>query len=256
MELELNYKHMRYFYFISTILFMITSCKKPDDRKCVKSVGNNAIKTIPMSDFNKLVLKKGIEYELIQDDSCYLLVNGGKNLINFIEYSEIETKKILIENKNKCNFLRNYSKSKIKVEIHFKEIDEIRYEGTSTLFSTDTLNFNFLKFEVIDACGTVNLILKANTLFADVPFGNGNYNLIGEVKHAELSIKSNGYCNTEKLAVTDYLKVNNESAGDMHILINKLDLNGKIVGSGNIYYKGEIKNNKLKEYSSGKLIKK
>ena len=231
------------------------SCKKPENRKCFKSSGSNSTIRIDLNNFDKLVLKKGIKYKLIQDDSTYLKISGGKNLLNFIEHDEIETGKILIENKNKCNFLRKYSKT-IDVEIHFINLNEIRYEGTEILNNLDTLFLNDFKFEIIDACGTVDLIVKANKIEADTPFGFGNYNLRGIVNEAKLSIQSNGFCNAENLIIKSILNVDNSSPGDMYINAENINLMGKITGSGNIYYIGNPKTNEVKCFSTGKLIKK
>lgn len=236
------------------LILLLFACEKAENRRCLKFKGAVSSKRLELPAFHKLVLKKGIKYVLVQDDTNYLSISGGKNLLNFIEFQEIEAGVIQIENKNKCNFLRKYS-SHISVEIHFVDMEEIRFEGTEDLTSRDTLHFQDLKFEVIDACGTFNITLKANKVMADIPFGFGNYILSGVVQNAELGVKSNGFCNTESLEVLNELNVTNDSQGDMYINANQNVIKGSIRWKGNIYYKGEILANELVYYDSGKLIK-
>lgn len=244
---------MRKYWHLLFILLLF-ACKKAENRRCIKFTGVDGSKRVELPAFHKLVLKKGIKYVLVQDDTNYLNITGGENLLNFIEFQEIEEGVIQIENKNKCNFLRKYS-SHLSVEIHFIEMKEIRFEGTEDLTSKDTLHFQDFKFEVIDACGTFNINLKANKVIADIPFGFGNYILSGIVQNAELGIKSNGFCNTENLEVLNELNVTNDSQGDMYINANQKVVKGSIRWKGNIYYKGEILADELSYYDSGKLIK-
>lgn len=241
-------------YWYLLIVLVLFACKKADDRRCLKFKGELSSKRVELPIFHKLILKKGIKYTLVQDDSNYLSIFGGKNLLNFIEFQEIEAGVIQIENKNTCNFLRNYS-SVLVLEIHFTKLNEIRFEGTELLNNQDTLYLQELRFEVIDASGTLDLTIHANKVIADIPYGFGNYILSGVVQDADLGIKSNGYCNTEKLLVVNELLVNNESQGDMYINADKKYLKGSIKWKGNIFYKGELIADQLHYFDSGKLIK-
>jgi hypothetical protein len=241
---------IKYLFFL---FIFLSACKKAENRACIKARGENASKQISLPSFDRLILKKGMRFLLVQDKENYLNIIGGKNLLNFISFNVLENGEIEIQNTNKCNFLRKYS-SDIMVEIHFKSLKEIRFEGTEELSSKDTLNLLDFKFIVIDACGTFNITLKANYLEADIPYGYGNYILSGTVENAYLQIKSNGFCNTEKLKILNELSVNNESQGDMYINADQKILNGSIKWKGNIYYKGKLKGDELKYYDTGKLI--
>ncbi|MBI2258748.1 MAG: DUF2807 domain-containing protein [Flavobacteriia bacterium] len=243
------------FIIFSLIIGSVFSCKKAEDRKCWKRAGNEDIKIVYLNNFPQLLLKKGIHYELIQDSLNQIEIIGGKNLIQFIDIQETESNSISISNNNKCNFLRKYEKNIIKVKIHFTQLSYIRYEGTENLINKDTLHFQDFKFESIDACGSSHLILKANNLEALAPMGNSNFTFSGEVENLKLDIRDYSYCNTLFLKVKNNLNVINESFNDVYINADQNQLTGKIIGAGNVYYKGNLLSNELKIFGSGKLIK-
>lgn len=238
-------------FFIS--LFLIFSCKKAEKRSCFKSAGQDVNKIIELQDFQKLKLKKKLKYILVQNDSTYLKILGGKNLVNFVHWKISDDGFLEIFNDNKCNFLRD-QKNVITVEINFKNLNEIMFEGSETLECKDTLELNTLRFVVLDACGTFNLKLKANFVDGHVSYGWGDYSICGIVQSAILGIKSNGYCHLENLKVLDQYELFNESFGDMHIHATNSKLSGYIAGQGNIFYKGTPLSNKINIYGKGKLI--
>ena len=108
-----------FFFFLVPIFFI--SCKKEEDRSCFKTTGSIIDKIIPLGSFSKIHLGPYIQYELIQDTMNFIEISAGENIINFIS-SDIEDGKLLIENNNKCRFLR-YKKEKVIAKIHFININ-------------------------------------------------------------------------------------------------------------------------------------
>ncbi|MES2589395.1 MAG: DUF2807 domain-containing protein [Bacteroidota bacterium] len=235
------------------ILFLLFACKKPEDRKCYKSTGENSVRIVYLADFNKLVLKKKLKYVLVQNDSSYLKIIGGENMLNLVSYELNEEGSLEVFNENKCNFLRDLKES-ITVEIHFKDLSEIQFEGSETLDCPDTLNLNNLKFVILDACGTMNLKINANSVDGEVAYGWGDYTILGQVQNAQLGVRSNGYCNIENLRVLGDFKLKNESVGNMYINATNSNLSGHISGKGNIFYKGLPLTNTVSMLGEGKMI--
>jgi hypothetical protein len=236
------------------LIFCFFSCKKSEERACFKPIGKDSFKIIYLENFEKLKLNKNLKYVLVQDDSSYLKIIGGENLINFVALKMNEGF-LEIHNENKCNFLRDQN-NKIEVEIHFKNLSEIYYQGSEKLICKDTLKLNNFFFVILDACGTFDLKIDCNFLSGNISFGCGDYKVLGKAKNASMEIKSNGYCNIEKLQVESNLFLVNESVGDMHVNVENTILGGYISGKGNIYYSGNPLINELKFYGSGKFIKK
>ncbi len=250
--LGFKFKYMKNIAFF-LLIFSFLACKKAEHRKCMKSTGENSIRIVALPDFVKLKLKKKLKYILVQNDSTYLKISGGKNMLNLVSWKIADDGFMEIFNENKCNFLRDL-KDAITVEIHFKDLNEIMFEGSETLFCPDTLKLNSLSFTILDACGTFNLKIKSNELRGDVAYGWGDYTVEGISENATIAVKSNGFCNVEKLKVNNKYELINESVGDMHVNVSDAKISGYISGKGNIFYKGNPIENEVKLFGEGKMI--
>ena len=243
---------MRQLLFILPFLLLF-SCKKAEDRSCYKASGEKNTVDVPLPDFDKLVLHKKLRYVLVQDDTNFLRISGGKNLLNFIRWEETEDGKISVFNENKCDFLRDL-KSICTVEIHFKTLNDIRYEGSDRLTNADTLHLNLFNLLIVDCSGSVELTVKANYLTADIAESYGDYTCHGSAENTVFSARNNGYCDVRDFKTNNKLHVTNKSTGDMYINASGCLLEGFIGGSGNIYYTGEALSVQMEYFSSGKLI--
>lgn len=236
-----------------TLFFGLFACKKAEERSCFKSSGEKTSLHVSLPDFDKLVLNKKLDYTLVQDDSTYLEISGGKNLLNFVEWKETEAGKIEISNSNKCNFLRDLS-AKISVEVHFKNLSEIRFMGSEMLRNKDSLKFDNLYLLVVDCSGSVDITVDAKFLKCEVSDGYGDYTLHGKIENADFGLRANGYANCQDVQISSSLKVVNKSVGDIYVNANNCNLSGYIAGSGNVYYKGNPITKQIELLNSGKLI--
>lgn len=243
---------------IWTLLFFVVvliSCKKAEFRSCVKSAGPDAERVVDLEHFDQLFLREKIKYVLVQDTVEKVVIKGGKNLLNFID-CKVTDALLEISNENKCAFLRSI-KHKVTVEIHFKELINIRYEGTETLTNKGQLNVGWLTFLVRDGAGPVNLNLKAQAIYAGVSHGWGDFTFTGEVGHLNLNIRSNGYCDTYGMIVHDSLTVISNTPGIVKVNADNTYLKAELSGSGDVWYKGmTLADPIVYQYSTGKLIKK
>ena len=236
----------------SFILLSLVSCKKVEDRNCVKFVGAEQVKIIDLPFFNKLQLYERIKFELVQDSVNKVILRGGKNLLTKIGF-KISEDTLIINNNNKCNFLRDYSKI-VTAEIHFQELNQLRYFGTEILSNKGVLNLPWFNLSIESSSGSVNLNLNSNVIYASS--GNyGDFNLAGKTNVAYLSINNNGYCNTSNLLVIDSIKVSSKTMGIMKVNADNTLLNAEIINGGNIFYKGTPSSIFLKKTGKGELIK-
>lgn len=241
--------------FIFVGLWLLQACTKADNRRCFKSAGEDAEKEIPLESFNKLLLREKIQYVLVQDTVEKIVLKGGKNLLNFIEYSIVDGK-LEVSNENTCAFLRSFKK-KVIAEIHFKELINLHFEGTEPLTNEGTLQLNWFTFLIRDGAGSVDLRINADAVYATVSHGWGDFTFSGQVNHANLNVKSNGYCNTYGLQVMDSITVVSNTQGTLKVNAANTQFKAEINGDGDIWYIGNpIGTPIFNRYGKGELLKK
>lgn len=245
---------MRTFFFL-LVMASFVSCKKAEFRSCVKSAGEEREREVLLEPYTTMFLREKVKYVLVQDTVEKVILKGGKNLLNFIE-CKVTDGQLEISNLNQCAFLRSY-KHKVTAEIHFKDLINIRFEGTEPMTNVGTLNVGWLTFLIRDGAGPVNLKLNAEAIFAGISHGWGDFTFSGEVGYMNLNIRSNGYCDTYGMKVRDSLTVISNTPGLVKVNADQVPLVAELSGSGDIWYKGNTLGAPIVyQYSTGKLIKK
>jgi hypothetical protein len=216
---------MKWIFYLFLFFFLL-SCNKAEDRKCFKKIGKVVEKTINVPPFHLLHLLPKIEYVLIQDSTDKLVIKGGENLINFIEW-KVNDSKLEIKNTNACNFLRKLDHV-IVVEIHFTKLINILFEGSEKLSTKGKLKTDYFVLHIVDGAGPVNINIEAITLQADIAHGWGDYTLSGKANYARIAARSNGFCDTYQLILKDSIRVENQSAGNLKVNADGIALRGEI----------------------------
>lgn len=250
-------ENMKALALLSPLLFCLTylsSCKKEENRRCFKSRGPLTEVKMDLPSFDRLRLDKNILFHLVPDSSDYLLVKGGKNLVNWISWDYDSYHNLHIQNKNKCSFLRTYEED-LEVEIHFKNINYLRVSCTRPVSCSDSIRANYFKLVVMDGSAPVQLILSCTTLNAEVLQGWGSYSLSGICDTAYLKLRSNGEGDAANLAIRREANFSSNSVGDLVLNANNIPLLGDIEHSGDVYYQGTPSSILYTNPGSGKLIK-
>ena len=238
--------------YIITILFFAISCKKAEDRACLKFVGDEASKSIALEQTDSLYLYDNLIYTLVPDTSNFIELKGGENLLNHIECSNYHDK-LEVRNKNKCNFLRSYKK-KVEAYIHFKEIKFIHFEGAEKLTNEDTIVSGELRIFIRDGAGPVDLTVKNTYLSVVVTHGWGDFTMHGKTTNAFLNCNTNSFCNTLDLMVDNDLKVFSNTGGKMLVNAQGTFLNAIIKRNGDILYTGVPSSIELDDQGDGELL--
>ncbi len=238
-------------YFL--LFICIFSCKKAQDRSCLKSTGKMGTKEISIPSCTKLELYENIEYVLIQDSLNKVVLIGGENLLNEISVTNSD-ETLTIKDMNNCNFLRSYSK-KIIAEIHFKSISVVNYFGTKPLTNIGTLKLTEFSLNFNEGSGSVTLDINSDFVYANISNGYGDFTLTGSSNYANIKVNGNGYCNTYGLVVNDSISIVSNTVGSLKINADKLDLRAETKNGGNIYYLGAPSIKIFNKYGTGDLIK-
>lgn len=245
---------MRILIIFITVVAVLSSCKKAEDRACFKSFGEDTVKEVEVESFQSLFLGAHINFVLVQDTEEKIVVLGGKNVVNFIS-SNVVDGKLTIQNNNKCNFLRSYKKS-ITVEVHLIDISSIDYEGTHPLTCANVLTCPELLIVIKEGAGEFNLNINNDVLKTTISNGWGNMIISGTTKYARLEATSNGFIDSYGLTIQDSIHAISKTPGTVKINVANALLRSETSSSGDIWYKGTPTLIDHNQYGTGELIDK
>jgi hypothetical protein len=244
---------MRFLLFIFSIVLLV-SCKKAEDRECMKSAGKQTSLEIALSDFKKLRVGPKIEVVLVQGAENKLVVHGRENVIKHISHDINEEGVLMLVNNNRCNFLRSFEKNKVKVEVHFIDLNDLFFEGTFDLTTKGVINTNNIKLNIQDGGATVYLQLNCYRIEANQGHGYGDFVLSGECHDANLRVTSNGFADATGLKVNNELIVISNTPVSSSVNVDGAKTTIEIGGSGNVKYIGQPLTMKIVKYGTGQLI--
>ena len=227
---------MRTLIFIAIILIftVLCSCEKFNDGKCLKSVGQIIDELRTVDPFCKIYIEGDVDLELEWDSTLTVSVEAGKNLQDAIDL-KVESNTLHIENKLKCNWLRDLD-TPIIVKIKTPCLREIVNEGQGDIYSTNYINSSYFKIYNISTAGDVRLALNCDTTFVHMEASNSNVYLDGFSADHYVYFSGTGSLYSKDLTTLKSF-VNNYSIGNFRI--NALDfLRAEVHSRGSIIYDG------------------
>jgi hypothetical protein len=240
-----------YLLLFGVIIFF--SCKKAEDRKCLKFAGDESERIVNVDiDIDTLFLYDNLYYSLIQGEEAKVVLSGGENLLSHINL-DFSNGTLTITDENKCKFLRSY-KNKIHAKIYVDSISYIYYEGGKELKSIDTLRSNEMRLIIRDGAGSTDLTLRNGYTSAIVTHGFGDFTLRGSTQIGFLNCNTNSFCDTRSFQVVDELIVKSNTVGKMLINANQTKLFADILQRGNIEYVGYPTSISINSFGEGQLI--
>ncbi len=237
-------------FFLSVTV--LSSCKKPEDRKCWKSTGVDSELEIDLPEFKDLWLGPHMNFVLVQDSVCKAVVKGGKNLINLIEFNMVDDQ-MQVVNGNSCAFLRSYKKE-VTVEIHINHLDKLQFEGTKPLICQNQLKQEYLSLVIRDGAGHVDFDIDGKNLMLIITHGWGNFNLHGKLNYLKLEMNGSGFGSAYDIDVKDSVHVISNSSDDVKVDIDSVLFRGQTKSLGSIYYRGNPTLLEFNKYGDGTLI--
>lgn len=245
---------MRLSFFYIIFGLVLLSCKKPEDRSCVKSAGEETEITHYVDAFNKLDIGPNMKVILVQDSEEKIIVRGGKNLVNFVQF-DVTDGTLTLKNENKCNFLRSY-KHEIEVEVHLVDLINVLFKGTKELKCANQLNLSFLTFVIQEGAGTCNLNLNCNSVYFVSGFGWGNYVVEGTANYARIDLRDNGFGDFTDFHLQDSVTVISSSSEKMEVNLDGIPARVETSSYGDIWYVGTPTFLEYNRYGEGELIDK
>jgi len=239
------------FIFYCSVFLIFISCTKENKCHCIKTTGKIIKKEILLSDFNEIQINNIFDVYITNDTVNKIVIEGGKNIVPFIT-SEVNNQSLKISNKNKCNWLRSYKKE-LNLYISAKSLNSIIINGESNIYSTNTIICHELNVVVNSGIAKADLTINSDIAHLTVHAATGDYTLRGKTGTGYLYSFGTCYIMATDLEC-DFMYITNKSTGNDFISVKK-EIGAEINGSGNIYYNGNPATIKIKETSSGRLIK-
>lgn len=245
---------MKKLFEIGFVLFLILtffSCGK--DSSCLKNTGKQQIEDRSIvSNITEIILKDNIDLVLTQDSIPSLKVEGGENLLPYIN-TTINGNTIEITNDNNCNFLRSYDKP-VTVYLSIPNIHFIDYTGYGNITTTNTFNLYYLKFDTKGGTGSINMSLNVEDLEIKGHTGPADFTISGKADKVFIFSGGQGWFYMENL-LANSMHVSHEGTGDVIVNV-KNDLRVELRSLGNVVYYGNPIVNLTEHTGNGEVIKK
>lgn len=212
----------------------------------IKGNGNLIKKTISTSEYDEINIGGFFDVIFVNGKEGNISIEGEENIIPFIEI-EVQDGNLSIKFKKNMN-IKTSKKHTITVPI--TKISKISLGGSGNIS-----NENIIKSEdfsvSLGGYGNIKLQLETSTTNINIG-GSGNIDLSGKTNQFICSIAGAGNVNAFELNSEDS-NATIAGSGSVKMTANK-KIRAKIVGSGNIYYKGNPTKKDVKSVGSGKII--
>jgi hypothetical protein len=244
---------MRLFAYILFISTYFISCKKAEERNCLKTTGKLDSLDIYTDGFHELNLGKRLNYNLVSDSINFVRIKGGKNLIRLVK-TEVIDGILYIEDKNRCNFLRDLGKI-LEIEIHYTHLNRIDGRISHNLKTRDTIFGDYFNLRISGASGNAHILVNTDFINGFSNDGNSDYYFYGKTKFAHIQAHSIGFADVRQLIVSEKLEITSTSIRDIYCRADGIPLIVNLSSTGNVYYKGTPTEITLNKTGSGNLIK-
>jgi hypothetical protein len=227
-----------------------TSCKKGH----LHGVGKMIIETRYPHAFHSVNISDNISvnFYFSESEEKRLVIQGGELLLPNVK-TIVKDSILYLSNENKWNWIRNYSKSNININIYTDQIQYIKYNGYKDIYFFDTLKVTTFEFETSGGMGKIDVKLSAENTSFIIHKGSPDLYISGNSQDFYLYNNAHGKVNALDFNVQD-LKVHVKSTADCYVAPHST-IGATIEYLGNVYYKNNPQILWLVEKHTGKLIK-
>lgn len=195
----------------------------------IRGEGDIVKQEIVLDEINGIALGISADVYLTQDATQKVIIEAQQNIIDNIE-REVRGGVWKIHHK------KNVGKAKsIKIHISLNTLEEVAIAGSGSVSTTETFrDLSDLNLRV-SGSGEMQLAFVAGDVEMAIA-GSGEMNLSGEARDIEIAISGSGDINARDLAARDCdVAISGSGSASLHA---NGELDVRISGSGDVYYKG------------------
>jgi hypothetical protein len=210
-------------------------CESEQLDDCFTPYGKIQTESRTLPSFDKLELYGRVDLDFYSANEYKAMVETGKNLMEQM-ITEVKEGKLIIRNKNTCNWVRSYNKP-LKVHLYAPLLREFLYYGSGTVQFMDTLMTDEFYLQCWEASGNVCLRLKTPHAEIKSHTGPTDITVSGEADYLVTYMNGNGNIFGSELRSIFSLAVNTNT-GNIHTWVRD-SLEAEIKGKGDIIYRGK-----------------
>ena len=237
------------------LIICFYSCDSEDAGDCFQTAGDIIKVEVMVPSFNKIVTHENIELIVVDGPTQKVEIETGENLLNDIKVDVINNE-LILNNNNTCNFVRDYSLTKIFVTS--PDINTIRNASELNVSSIGTLTYPSLFLRSTGEAGDFLSVGDFHLTIENanvVIWGNGiaNFYIDGHSDKLEINFSDGDTRFEGENFVVKEIELRNVSSND--ILINPTEsVSGTIHSTGDVILFNTPPIVDVEELSVGKLI--
>ena len=232
-------KNFAFFALFTIATFSFSSC----NINCVEGTGNVVTKNIQLDKIKSLELSSSIPVTIAQGQEQMVQIKGYENIVELLNKKvkrgawEIKFDKCLASSDN------------VEIHITLPALEKIALNGSGSISTEGVFKSEILEL-ALDGSGKMKLELQVKELETNLS-GSGDINLEGSTKIHDISLNGSGDINAENLK-SDNVSIDLSGSGDVRVF-SSYKLNITVDGSGDVYYKGNVKSISSDINGSGNL---
>lgn len=218
------------------------------NNRSIKGNGNIIKENRTTESFNGINIGGNFDIVLNKGEEGKLVIEAEENIIPYIV-----TK--VVKNNLQIRFKKNVNvktTNKLLIKVSYASLTKLALGGSGTIESNNPIKTNDLKIHLAGS-GNITLPLETNEVVTAIS-GSGNIRVSGRTKLIKTVITGSGSIHAYDLT-TNEINAKITGSGSVKTTVTK-KIKSKIIGSGNIYYKGEPTHIDSKTIGSGDVINK
>ena len=233
---------------LTSLILTITFAVNAQNWGSEKIKGNGNVVTVKRttSDYDGVSAGGSFDVVLIKGKEGKITIEGEENIIPYIE-TEVSGNILKVKYKKNINVRTT---KRLTVTVTYEDIESISLGGSGKIFSENLIKAEDFKVN-LGGSGSINVKVSAENVKASLG-GSGSINLKGNSNELTCSIAGSGSIRAYDF-ITDKVYANVAGSGSIKTTVKK-KIKAKLVGSGNVYYKGNPKHIDSKSVGSGNII--
>lgn len=237
--------------FFTSLLITLTLITNAQDwlgNKKVKGNGNLITLTRTTANYDAIEAGGSFEVILVKGKEGKITIEGEENIIPYLE-TEVSGNTLKMKYEKGVNIRTTKT---LKITVPFQNIEKAAMSGSGKMSSTLVIKAPYFKTSLAGS-GNIDFTIDANEIATSIA-GSGNINLKGNCNQLSCAIAGSGDVKAYDLKTNEInIKITGSGSVKTHVTSA---IKAKIVGSGNVYYKGNPTKIDSKSIGSGAIVDK